>query len=276
MHLVGNKKILNFLEKSFQAGKVSHAYLFYGPENLGKSLVAEYFASLLLGIKDKENQPSLHQDFVKITPRSDKKNIAIDQIRDLQRSLFTKPLLASFKVAIIEEAEKMTIESANSFLKFLEEPPSHIVLILVVSNLRNIPSTIISRCQLIKFNPIPLSEIEEFLIKEHNFNSQEAKSFARIFFGRLGLGIKFLEKRNFSNFKKEIKKSFSLFKNEFFERLNLISESKDSSLVIWEMLVRDLLLSHYGLSPYLFFCSDEIEKIKQNIQTEKLINFLEN
>jgi len=276
MHIVGHKKILEFLKKSMRGGKISHAYLFYGPENLGKNLAAEYFSSLLLGIKSERiSKLAIHQDFIRITPLLDKKNISINQIRDLQKSLVTRPFFGSFKVAIIEDVEKMSLEAANSFLKFLEEPPGHAVLILITSKIDYLPKTIISRCQLVKFNPVSLKEVKDFLIKNYSFNQRKAENFARLSFGRPGLVGRFLDKDSFLSFQSAAKNFLLLFEKKFFERVEILTKNEDPALDIWEMTARDLLLSIYGLSPNLFFCQSEIKKLVLSVSKERLVRFLE-
>jgi len=276
MDIVGHKKILNFLNKSMESRKVSHAYLFYGPENLGKKMVAEYFACLLLNLRTEESSKlAIHQDFVSLSPLPEKKNISIEQIKNLQQALFTRPFLGNFKVAIIEAAEKMSLEAANSFLKFLEEPPPHAVLILITSKIKRLPKTIISRCQLIKFNPVPVKEVKNFLIQNYQFDEKKAENFARISFGRPGLVKQFLDNNNFLAFQIMTQKVFSLFGGKFFERLEFLNEDSDFFLNIFEIVARDILLSHYELLPKLFFCQTEIKKSALVVSQKKLVELLE-
>jgi DNA polymerase-3 subunit delta' len=277
MNIIGHQRILEFLERSLKTGKISHAYLFYGPENLGKSLVAEYFARLLLGISQNDNSElSLHQDFISLAPLSGKTNISIDQIRELQKTLLLRPILSSFKVAILDGAEKMTDEAANSFLKFLEEPPSYVVLILIVSKLHRLPPTIFSRCQIIKFNPVPINEIKKSLIQNYHFNQEEASSLAKLSFGRPGLIIRFLDEKVFSSFKDNVKDFISLFSKNFFERVEMIGEEEETMLDVWEIAAHDIFLAQFGLSPSLFFNTSEINKLAKELSKETIIKFLDN
>ncbi len=153
----GQQYIVNYLEKSIEKKRISHAYLFEGggPE---KKKTALWFASLLCG----------QYDIKTVSLSENKHEISIDQIRELKRYLSLSPHSSLHKVAIIESAELMTPEAANAFLKTLEEPRGNAILILIANTISALPETILSRCEIIKFKNAPLDEICKNLIdKEH-------------------------------------------------------------------------------------------------------------
>ncbi|MGO4111387.1 DNA polymerase III subunit delta' [Paenibacillus sp. YAF4_2] len=173
--VAGQWKAKRILKHALQSGKVSHAYLFYGASGTGRTAMARAFAKALFcstGGDDacdhclecrkfeNGNQPDL------LTIKPDGQSIKIDQIRDLQRELAYRGSGTSRKVYIVERAETMTLQAANSLLKFLEEPLSPIVAILITDNGQAVLPTIRSRAQWVPFLPFSASEMLQTLIEE--------------------------------------------------------------------------------------------------------------
>ncbi len=197
--IIGHKNVISFLEKSVKNGQVSHAYLFYGPKRLGKGTIAEKFAEMLVG------QPVAgHPDVYFIRREKDEKEekmmseISIAQMRELERKLSLSSFLNSYKIAIIEEAETMSIEAANSLLKTLEEPTPKTLIILLSSSLSALPATIVSRCQTLKFLPVSEKEIYQYLVGR-GAGRDEAQNFSKASWGKPGAAINFWETRNESD-----------------------------------------------------------------------------
>ena len=114
-----------------------------------------------------------HPDFYEIKKEEDKKNISIEQIRKLREKLGLRAFLGEYKVALIDEAESMTEEANNALLKTLEEPSEKTVIILITTNARSLPQTIVSRCQIIRFLPVNRKGILEFLDNHGILRSDE-------------------------------------------------------------------------------------------------------
>lgn len=156
--------------------KLSHAYLFHGAAGTGKMEMAKQFAKAIFCASplhgkacqqcsecrktDNGNQINLH--FIE----PDGQSIKIDQIRQLQRDLSYRNETKQRDVYIIQSAEKMTIQAANSLLKFLEEPSSEIVAILITNNIQAILPTIRSRTMAVPFIPMQKSDMLNILVKE--------------------------------------------------------------------------------------------------------------
>lgn len=179
-NLLGNDKIKRELLDVVHSGNVSHSYIFVGEEGLGKCLFALDFAKLILCMSENKLEcnncescvkfsSQNHPDFIKVEP--DGNSIKIAQMREMQENIYQKPIVSSKKVFIINNAEKMTQEAQNSLLKTLEEPPSYIVIILIVSNENLLLNTIKSRCLKLNFQNIEKTEILKYL--ESNNLSQE-------------------------------------------------------------------------------------------------------
>ena len=198
LEIIGQERPVRILQSSLKKGDVSHAYLFYGPEGIGKRLTALNFAKALncLSLDDDSCGECIHckkfdnknfPDFLVIEPADG--SIKIDIIRELQRKISYRPYEGKFKVIFIHGAEEMTLGAANSFLKTLEEPPGATVFILVCHNFNLLLPTIISRCQKIQFNLIPVKTIKDILIKENQITSEDAHLMASYSQGRLGKAL---------------------------------------------------------------------------------------
>ncbi|OEG00277.1 DNA polymerase III subunit delta' [Vulcanibacillus modesticaldus] len=159
-NVLGQKRIAKLLTGMIEHQRVSHAYIFAGPKGVGKDKMALEFAKALNCISTQADacdschncrriEHHNHQDVIWIEP--DGKSIKIEQIRQLQKSFQYKLVDSKYKVLIIKQAEFMTLQAANSLLKFLEEPISPLVAILLVESQHQLISTIRSRCQIITF-----------------------------------------------------------------------------------------------------------------------------
>lgn len=177
--ILGQGQAKNILTRALEHGTVAHAYLFYGAESIGKKRTAVEFAKALncaepgpdgscghcsSCLKIDQNR---HPDFFLVEPTRKPKsrdvNINIDEVRELQKMLGYMPYEGRYKVAVIDGVEKMLLQACNAFLKTLEEPPASTVLILVTAHLHQLLPTIISRCQGVKFNPLPADAVRAIL-----------------------------------------------------------------------------------------------------------------
>lgn len=164
------------LQNSFEHGRLAHAYLFEGDQGTGKAELALWFVKHLFCLALQEGMPCEkcnnclritskdHPDVVGIEP--DGQSIKVDQIRALQSELAKSGFESAKKVVIIHQAEKMNSNSANSLLKFLEEPPANFMIILETQSLGKILPTIRSRCQIIHFQALSTARLQSRLESE--------------------------------------------------------------------------------------------------------------
>ena len=164
------------LQNSFEHGRLAHAYLFEGDQGTGKAELALWFAKHQFCLNLQEEMPCEtcnnclritskdHPDVVEIEP--DGQSIKVDQIRALQSELTKSGFESAKKVVIIHQAEKMNMNSANSLLKFLEEPPANFMIILETQSLGKILPTIRSRCQIIHFQALSTERLQSRLEAE--------------------------------------------------------------------------------------------------------------
>jgi len=178
--ILGQDQPKRIIQNALQDNSVAHAYLFYGPESIGKKLTAIEFAKTLncevsgpLVCCDncsscRKIAQRIHPDFFLLEPGKSSPSgrdalIKVEEIRELQKKLAYLPYEGKTKVAIIDGAESMNPQAANSFLKTLEEPPSATVLILITPNPYRLLPTIVSRCQGVKFHPLTSEEVKQIL-----------------------------------------------------------------------------------------------------------------
>jgi DNA polymerase-3 subunit delta' len=227
--LVGNRHIVDFLSRSIDNNKIASSYIFFGPQDLGKTTLANFFAKSLLcqkkekkekgnvllpcescdsclafnrgrdnGNPETENSSGIvHGDFHFIKREEDKKNISIEQIRNFISNLSLSSFFGSYKVGVIKEAESLSLEAANALLKTLEEPREKVVIVLVADNLDTIPGTILSRSQILNFYPVRTDVIYDYLFEKRGVSRSMAKNFSRICLGRPALAEKFFEDEDF-------------------------------------------------------------------------------
>ena len=203
--IIGHKKQKDFLTKIVLNKNIPHAFLFCGADMIGKKTLAIAFTKLILCDNNACNNCKTCIDIDKnISPdvcivSEENNNIEIDKIRALKEFLKLKSYSNKKKIAIIDNAHLMGIDSQNSILKLLEEPPENSILILITSYKEMILETIKSRVQTVNFNGISKKEIEEFLILK-GANKEDAESISFLSGGKIGKAIEFLndqEKKDF-------------------------------------------------------------------------------
>ncbi|AIQ61769.1 ATPase [Paenibacillus stellifer] len=161
--IMGQAAAKQILQNSLRSGTLGHAYLFTGPAGSGQmktalTLAQAIFCTVLQDdacgecLECRKVEHGNHPDLTILSP--DGSSIKIDQIRELQRVFSYRAKGSHPKVYIIDEADKMTVQAANSLLKFLEEPPVPAVAILIASNSQSLLPTILSRTQRIPFAPL--------------------------------------------------------------------------------------------------------------------------
>lgn len=175
--LFGQQQAKNLLSRSLASDRLAHAYLFRGPEGVGKQLFAR---ALTAAVNCKAGNgltacgvcsscikfaAGSHPDFLLVSP--EKGAIKIGQIRKLIKKLSFAPYEAKTRVVLIEDVHAMRQEAANSLLKTLEEPPENNLLILTADSAGNVLQTIVSRCQTIPFYSLTFDETVEILMREN-------------------------------------------------------------------------------------------------------------
>lgn len=172
--ILGHERIVEVLRRSLRTGKTAHSYLFEGIAGCGRRKTAlALIQALFCSVSDDDacgECPSCrkvaggnHADIHFIEPLPDKRDISIEQLRAMQREVSLRPYEAPRKACILEPAERMSVNAANSLLKTLEEPPGNALIILLTENAGMLLPTIRSRCQLLRFSQLPVEHVRTLL-----------------------------------------------------------------------------------------------------------------
>lgn len=274
---IGNEIAINFLKNSVDTENIAPAYIFTGPKDVGKFKIAKYFASeLIFRDKVKEGVNSLSGDNLEISSSGDlqilsalegKQNISISQVRDFNKNLSLSSFLNNYKVGIIREAQKLSLEASNALLKTLEEPKDKVTVILLTSNTSQIIPTIRSRSQLVNFYPSSSEVIYDYLVEFYGADRLEAKKLARLALGKPALAVKLLEDKDYYNnllqkatllldfFSQDISRRLDTLDNYLGPRFygQTAKEEALDLLSIWDLVLRDMLLIDKGQADLIAF-----------------------
>ncbi len=196
--ITGQERAMGFLKRIAINRNFAHAYLFAGIPGIGKMTTALAFA-LSINCRDsidgvgcekcescKRLMDGNHPDIVVAGPEKGKKTIGIDQIKEINREISYPPAMDGYRIIIVDQAEKMTDEAANAFLKTLEEPPSSNIHILIIRDPGELLATIVSRCQKVPFSPLSPGDIKDLLTKNSVADGEMPDLLARYSEGSIG------------------------------------------------------------------------------------------
>lgn len=228
---IGNKAVLELLKKLANGKKVPHAYVFFGPEGIGKKLFALHFAKIL-NCTSKDIKPcnncincqkinkNIHSD-IKII-ETDKKQIKIDEIRSAINFANSSAIEGKYKFIIIDDAHKMNQFSANALLKTLEEPISNTIIILITENDKSLLRTILSRCVKISFAPLSSEDITKILL-EKGYDKEKILNIVDYSSGSVKTAEELLKEKNYELFNDTIE-TLKNIKNIRFLEISSLSE----------------------------------------------------
>ena len=258
--IIGNDKLKKELIHSVEINKTSHSYLFIGTEGIGKKLIAEEFAKMLLAVKDTENSP----DFSIIEP--DGNSIKIEQIREFQKKVSEKPIISNKKVYIINDSDNMTVEAQNCLLKTLEEPPEFVTIILIGSNENSFLSTIKSRCMILHFEKISDEQIQKYLQDNHQ-TEINSKIMLEACQGSIGKALEIKDKQElYQNTEQVVNSLERKDKIDILNMSDFIYKSKDDKLEILNYM-NVLFINLAKINSKYADCIAIVEETKRRLQS---------
>ncbi len=254
---LGNKEIIEYFEGLVKNDRLSHAYLFFGPEGVGKKTLAFKICDSLIG------QAANNPDLKAISKGTDE--IHISDIRDLKDFIHLTSF-GKYKVVIINNVHNLGRDASNALLKILEEPPGKSVLFLITHLPKMLLPTITSRCQPVRFKPLNQKEIFNHLASDRKIKKETADSIAKMANGSLGLAVQLAE--SFDNFQKSINLLSRLIKADLRERFEtakkISSSSEDLKKVVGDWLIYSNSLPDKKISRELLELNNRLSRSQFN------------
>ncbi len=197
--IIGHERPLSILKRAIANNALAHAYLFSGEPGIGKAMTA-YALAEALNCQAPQPEggcgvcPSCHKVGARSHPdlhvlAPDGTEIKIDQVREAQSNLALRPFEGRRKVLIVDNADGLNEAASNAFLKTLEEPPGESLIILITAMPQSLLVTIRSRCQELKFQPLPRTVVAEALQQQRSLDKDDAWFLAALSRGSLGSAL---------------------------------------------------------------------------------------
>lgn len=212
--IVGHNDIIEYIKNAVKSDKVSHAYILQGERGAGKKLLSSLFA-MTLQCERQQEEPCMecssckkimnknHPDVIPVTHEKPN-SIGVEDIRiKLGNDMAVKPYTGPYKIYIVDEADKMTVQAQNALLKTLEEPPVYGVIFLLTENINSLLPTILSRCVVLKLKNVKDSLIKKYLmdvVKVPEYQADISTAFAQ---GNMGRAIMLASSEHFNEIRDE-------------------------------------------------------------------------
>lgn len=280
----GQEHIKDHFQKAISNKKISHAYILSGESGMGHKLLAEAFALTLL-CESGRTVPCLtchsckqvlsgnHPDLIYVIHEKPA-SIGVDDIRkQINDTIMIRPYSSQYKIYIVDEAEKMTIQAQNALLKTIEEPPSYVIIILLTTNQNTFLPTILSRCIQLKLKPLKDSIIRDYLINKLSVPETKADIYAAFARGNMGRAVKIAQSEEFKHMYEEL---IDVLRNirdmDISMLLGFIKKMKEDNLDLIECLdfmqiwYRDALMFKVTKDANLLIFKDEYSAINEMSQ----------
>ncbi len=279
--ILGNEMVKDHFKKAIANHKISHAYILTGEAGMGRKSIANAFAMTLLCEKGgsepcmtchscKQVMSGNHPDLIYVKHEKPG-SIGVDDVREqINDTIMIRPYSSYYKIYIVDEAEKMTVQAQNALLKTIEEPPSYAVIILITTNQEAFLPTILSRCVQMKLKPLKDFTIKSYLTQNLHIPERDADICAAFARGNLGKAIHLASS---DEFKELFQKVMVLVKNvgtmDISMLLDCIREMKEQNFDIGEVLdlmqlwYRDVLMFKVTKDMNLLIFKDEYKMINE-------------
>ncbi len=299
--ILGHKKEVSHLEQAIRSGKVSHAYIFNGEKGTGKNMLAKAFAQTLqceripipsgefTGQDAAENAMKIvpcgechsckqaasgnHPDII-FLQHEKPASIGVDDVRDqLVGDAQIRPYNGRYKIYIISDAEKMTVQAQNAILKTIEEPPEYVIVLLLTANDRALLDTIRSRCVTLNLKPVPDDVVKEYLMDQIQIPDYQADICAAFAQGNIGKAVRLASSEDFNAIKSSAMRLIrSAGDMEISAIIDYVKEVQDYRISIQDYL--DILALWYRDMVYYkatkdidgIVFKDELRTIRETVQ----------
>ena len=271
--VLGHEQNKEFLQNFLQREARPHALLFCGAEGLGKKKLALEFAKTFLCLNGKGDDGCeacrllnfadgnvSHPDFILVERLPEKRDLSIEQMRELAKQAAFAPVLSKNKICIVEDADRLTEAAANSFLKLLEEPPAGWLIILLASSEDKLLTTILSRVVKLRFNPLAVADVKKLLL-ERGVAESESEVLARISEGSVGTALN-LNEQNALEYRQTALSFLEALPLEFpmnyiIDRAWVVKYERAEAMLfvkLLQLLLRDMLFIKTGVTVNLYNC----------------------
>lgn len=279
--ILGNEMVKDHFKKAIANHKISHAYILTGEAGMGRKSIANAFAMTLLCEKGgsepcmnchscKQVMSGNHPDLIYVTHEKPG-SIGVDDVREqINDTIMIRPYSSYYKIYIVDEAEKMTVQAQNALLKTIEEPPAYAVIILITTNQEAFLPTILSRCVQMKLKPLKDFTIRNYLTQNLHIAEKDADICAAFARGNLGKAIHLALS---DEFRELFQKVMVLVKNvgtmDISMLLDCIREMREQNFDIGEVLdlmqlwYRDVLMFKVTKDMNLLIFKDEYKMINE-------------
>lgn len=285
--IVGHEQIIEHLKNAIILDKVSHAYIFNGPEHSGKRMLAEAFAMTLQcanvekGIPFDQVEPCMEcrsckqaanknqPDILYVT--HEKSQLAVGDIRkQINQDIDIKPYSSKYKVYIVDEAEKMNIPAQNALLKTIEEPPAYAVILLLTQNADAFLPTIRSRCVTLNLKAVEDKKIRSFLMSRCHVPDYQADLCVAFAQGNVGRAMLLASSEQFNELKdytmQLMRRLVDIPVYDLMQELKPLNDYKDKIQDFFDLLLllfRDVLLYKSSREEPLLIFREQAYAVKQ-------------
>lgn len=273
--IIGHEMIKEHFKKAIEYSRISHAYILSGEEGMGRKTLAKAFAMTLLCERSniepcmdchscKQILSGNHPDVIWVSHEKPA-SIGVDDIREqINDTVMIRPYSSNYKIYMVDEAEKMTVQAQNALLKTIEEPPAYAVIVLMTTNQEAFLPTILSRCIKLSLKPLKDHVVSEYLTETMEIPENKADIFAAFARGNLGKAIYLASSEEFKQLYKEVLNLLRSIKEmdiamllDYIKRLQEEKLDLDECLDFMQLWYRDILMFKVTRDMNLLIFKDE-------------------